>query len=60
MVKIQSSRLVLSTESEYYGIETSVVRVDINTRNLGTQDHTFTSVVQQNHLGNHTITGWPA
>lgn len=60
MVKIQSSRLVLSTESEYYGLETNVVRVDINTRNLGTQDHTFTIVVQQNHVGNHTIIGWPA
>jgi hypothetical protein len=61
MLKINSPRFMLAPVSAVYGLETSVSRVDINVRPLGVGgEHKFTVVIQQNHVGGHTITGWPA
>lgn len=60
MTKIMVPRFLLAPTSHTYSLETSVSRVDIDRRQVGTQLYRFVVVFQQNHVGGHTIDGWPA
>jgi hypothetical protein len=59
-MKITSPRLVLQCTSNRLFLETSVSRVDLLTRSVGSEVYRFTLAIQQNHVGSHTVTGWPS